>query len=300
MIRQDRLELNERFLKVFQLLQERGDVVMNDRNGKGMGDFAEKILGNRAYGHIVRAFLNKGDRRVIDYHQARAVCREYNVNEAYLVDGIGTPFGFDLPKSLSGPGAPKGNILFTTIAAFAGSGVEATGGQAVEDNLYYAIPGISGSGLVAFPIEGNSMDPLKFHEFDDTVKIMYCFQSWCPGCHSSGFPTLEELQNHFYPQIKQGKLKAWVVQTVFEGAEVNTFDKLLETQRKYDLPLPFGHDEASPYPSVMKDYRTGGTPWYVIIDKNNKVIYNDYHIGVEQAKLLIDHALVFEKSDVSS
>ncbi len=163
MIRQDRLELNERFLKVFQLLQERGDVVMNDRNGKGMGDFAEKILGNRAYGHIVRAFLNKGDRRVIDYHQARAVCREYNVNEAYLVDGIGTPFGFDLPKSLSGPGAPKGNILFTTIAAFAGSGVEATGGQAVEDNLYYAIPGISGSGLVAFPIEGNSMEPQIMH-----------------------------------------------------------------------------------------------------------------------------------------
>lgn len=167
MIRQDRLELNERFIKVFNLLMERGDIVLNDRNGKGMGDLAERILGNRAYGHIVRAFLNPDDRRVIDYHQARLLCAEYGINEAYLVDGIGTPFGFDLPKSLSSPGAPKGNILFTSVAALAGSGVDA-GGSAAEDNQYYAIPGISGSGLVAFPIEGNSMEP-KIKEGDIVI-----------------------------------------------------------------------------------------------------------------------------------
>jgi len=67
MIRDDRIQLNNRFIHVFSLLEERGDIVLNDRNGKGMGDFADKILGNRAYGHIVRAFLNKEDKRVIDY-----------------------------------------------------------------------------------------------------------------------------------------------------------------------------------------------------------------------------------------
>lgn len=168
MIRQDRLELNERFLKVFNLLIERGDIILNDRNGKGMGDLAEKILGNRAYGHIVRAFLNSDDRRVIDYHQARSLCAEYNINEAYLIDGIGSPFGFDLPKSLSSPGAPKGNILFTSVSALAGSGVDSAGGSAPEDNQYYAIPGISGSGLVAFPIEGNSMEP-KINDGDIVI-----------------------------------------------------------------------------------------------------------------------------------
>jgi len=161
------LELNDRFIKVFNMLMDRGDIILNDRNGKGMGDLADKILGNRAYGHIIRAFLNGEDRRVIDYHQARTLCREYGVNEAYLIDGIGSPFGFDLPKSLSNPGAPRGNILFTTVAAFAGSGVDA-GGSAVEDNQYYAIPGISGSGLIAFPIEGNSMEP-KIHEGDIVI-----------------------------------------------------------------------------------------------------------------------------------
>ncbi|MEL7020492.1 MAG: peptidase S24/S26A/S26B, partial [Bacteroidota bacterium] len=94
MIREDRIQLNERFIKVFKLLEERGEIIKNDRRGKGMGDFAEKLLGNRAYGHIVRAFLNPKDKRVIDYRHARTLCELYGVNESYLVDGIGTPFGF--------------------------------------------------------------------------------------------------------------------------------------------------------------------------------------------------------------
>ena len=161
MIREDRIQLNERFINVFNLLQERGDIILNDRSGKGMGDFAEKILGNRAYGHIVRAFLNRDDKRVIDYRHARAICREYGVNESYLVDGIGTPFGFDLPKSSSGGSTShrQGNILFTTVQAFAGSGAD-IGGQSAEDNQYFSVPGIGGSGLVAFPIDGNSMEPI--------------------------------------------------------------------------------------------------------------------------------------------
>ena len=38
MIRNDRIQLNERFIKVFKLLEERGDIVKNDRGGRGMGD----------------------------------------------------------------------------------------------------------------------------------------------------------------------------------------------------------------------------------------------------------------------
>jgi len=165
MIREDRIQLNSRFIEVFKLLQERGEIVLNDRSGKGMGDFAKKILGNRAYGHIVRAYLNTSDKRVIDYHQARAVCREYGVNESYLIDGEGTPFGFDLPKNRQQNAiAPVGgNILFTTVQAFAGSGEEAVGASPAstdEENEYFAIPGMSGNGLVAFSIEGNSMEPV--------------------------------------------------------------------------------------------------------------------------------------------
>ncbi len=162
MIRDDRIQLNDRFIEVFNLLVERGDVVLNDRGGRGIGDFAEKILGNRGYGHIIRAFLNKDDKRVIDYRHARTICNIYGVNEAFLIDGIGTPFGFDLPKpSQDGVPVNTGNILFTTVEAFAGSGeaASAAGSSASEESEFFSLPGVSGNGLVAFPVDGNSMEP---------------------------------------------------------------------------------------------------------------------------------------------
>jgi len=162
MIRNDRRELNDRFIKVFKLLEERGEIIKNDRNGKGMGDFAEKILGNRAYGHIIRAFLNPDDNRCIDYRHARTLCHEYGVNESYMLDGIGAPFGMDLPrpeiKESANEHSYQGNILFTTTEAFAGTTVDQS--FARENLEYFTIPGLSGNGMVAFPINGNSMEPV--------------------------------------------------------------------------------------------------------------------------------------------
>ncbi|MEZ4957131.1 MAG: S24 family peptidase [Saprospiraceae bacterium] len=160
MIGEDRIELNNRFIKVFQMLEDRGIIIKNDRNGKGIGDVAEKILGNKGYGHIIRAFLNDNDKRVVSYSQARVFCREYGINEDYLLDGSGTPFGFDLPRSSSPiSNLNRGNILFTTVEAFAGSTV-GTDSFDTEDTSWFSLPGLQGNGLVAFQINGNSMEPI--------------------------------------------------------------------------------------------------------------------------------------------
>ena len=161
MIKGDRIDLNSRFIQAFKLLEERGAIVKNDRGGKGVGDVADKVLGNKAYGHIIRAFLNADSKRVIDYGQAQSFCRAYDINEAWLLHGIGNPFGFDAPgEALAADrlmsGGP-GNILFTTVRAFAGATL---GADNAEDNTYFSIPGVSGTGLVAFQIDGNSMDPV--------------------------------------------------------------------------------------------------------------------------------------------
>ena len=165
MIKEDRIQLNDRFIQAFKLLEERGAIIKNDRSGKGVGDVADKVLGNKAYGHIIRAFLNGSSKRVIDYGQAQAFCRAFNINEAWMLHGIGNPFGFDAPEdafnasNLAGS-TGEGNILFTTIRAFAGSTL---GAESREDNTYFSIPGVSGTGLVAFQIDGNSMDPVIKH-----------------------------------------------------------------------------------------------------------------------------------------
>jgi len=86
------------------------------------------------------------------------------------------------------------------------------------------------------------------------------------------------------------------IQTTFEGHRTNTKDKLVPTQGKYDLWVPMGHDASKhsktyPVPETMLDYRTGGTPWTVIIDRNGKVAFNNFHIKKEDAIELIDNLI---------
>ena len=82
--------------------------------------------------------------------------------------------------------------------------------------------------------DGNEREPLGLAELGPGHKILYCFQHWCPGCHSSGFPTLVRLTK----ALAGRGFGFAVVQTVFEGAEVNTVSRLRETQLRYDLRVP--------------------------------------------------------------
>ena len=162
MITEDRILLNDRFRVVFALLEERGVIVKNDRSGRGMGDFADKILGKRAYGHIIRAYLNPDDKRVISYSQARTLCREFGISEAYMLDGVGSPFDTEpaIPEGVLEAMNAPGRIRFTTFDAFAGYATDAGAVATEADSEYFNLPGLDGEGMVAFPINGNSMDPI--------------------------------------------------------------------------------------------------------------------------------------------
>lgn len=164
MIKQDRRELNERFVRVFNMLVEQGKIIKNDRSGRGIGDVAEKILGNKAYGHIVRAYLDPDNKRVIDYGQAREFCKTYNVNEDYILAGVGTPFvnetHFDMLKAYGLDLTGSGNIMLTNEQALATPSFAVSDSFHQEENTFFSIPGVAGGNLVAFPVVGNSMDPI--------------------------------------------------------------------------------------------------------------------------------------------
>jgi thiol-disulfide isomerase/thioredoxin len=125
---------------------------------------------------------------------------------------------------------------------------------------------------------GDAMEkPLQLADLGDGYKIIYCFQHWCPGCHSRGFPTLKYLHDN----LKDKGFSFAVIQTVFEGAEVNTFDKLRVNQEQYSLKIPFGHDvpvQGERHSSFMEDYASGGTPWFTVIDPQGDVVYADFQI----------------------
>ena len=79
------------------------------------------------------------------------------------------------------------------------------------------------------------------------------------------------------------------IQTVFEGFSINTFRRAEEVGRRYDLDIPIGQSgENQNRSQVMSDYRTGGTPWTIIIDKQGVVRYNDFHIEPRHAIKMID------------
>ena len=131
---------------------------------------------------------------------------------------------------------------------------------------------------------GNEMKSLQLGDHKGKFKVLYGFQSWCPGCHSRGLPALQKMIDALedYDQVV-----FFAIQTVFEGFEANTMEKLLETQNKYELKIPFGHDigndSTGNRSSTMYHYRTGGTPWFIFIDQNDTVVFNDFHLNVDKA-----------------
>lgn len=85
------------------------------------------------------------------------------------------------------------------------------------------------------------------------------------------------------------------IQTVFEGYRINTEDKLRKNQLKYELKIPMAHaagnHQTHDIPEIMRNYRSGGTPWTVIIDPSGRVVYNNFHVDVKPAVALIETLL---------
>lgn len=113
--------------------------------------------------------------------------------------------------------------------------------------------------------------------------FLKCFQNWCPGCHSSGFPTLKAFSDRFHdhPEVAIAG-----IQTVFEGYRSNTQDAVRELQLRYELPITMGHDpgdqETHAVPSTMRNYRTGGTPWLILINPAGQVVFNGFHVDSDK------------------
>ena len=129
--------------------------------------------------------------------------------------------------------------------------------------------------------------PVRLADLGDGYKIIFCFQHWCPGCHSRGFPTLRYLHD----RLKDKGFGFAAIQTVFEGAETNTFDKLRVNQERYGLRIPFGQDlppQGEAYPTFMADYRSDGTPWFTIIDPEGNMVFADFRLDPHRFLAALD------------
>jgi len=84
----------------------------------------------------------------------------------------------------------------------------------------YGIEGAAAPELkIDYWIDANG-DPADFSITASRGKWIFlkCFQNWCPGCHSSGFPTLQKFSTEF---ASHPKVAIAGIQTVFEGFTSN-------------------------------------------------------------------------------
>lgn len=130
---------------------------------------------------------------------------------------------------------------------------------------------------------GNTTNPIKLADLKGTFKVIYCFQSWCPGCHKKGLPDLKKMVDAL-----QGNknINFMAIQTVFEGHKENHIDKIKEVQQQYGLEIPFGHDagiDGKSISTTMKTYQTGGTPWFIFINKKDHIVFSDFHLNPDAA-----------------
>ncbi|MEM7403639.1 MAG: TlpA disulfide reductase family protein [Pseudomonadota bacterium] len=149
-------------------------------------------------------------------------------------------------------------------------------------------PGIQGHMAPALKIDwwiDAQGKPTSFDLMAERGKWVYLkfWQSWCPGCHRHGLPSLEKFVRVFKDEPR---VAAAGVQTVFEGFRTNTRDEVRKTQLQYNLAIPMGHDAGNPdgdhLPHTMRSYRSGGTPWVVIVRPDGRVVYNGFNINVDK------------------
>ncbi len=132
--------------------------------------------------------------------------------------------------------------------------------------------------------DGKVTEPVHLSDYKGKFVVIYNFQAWCPGCHSKGLPALKRMSD----ELKDNPNVAFMaIQTVFEGASSNTYDRMLEIKEQYDITVPFGHDpdddeSTRNISSTMNNYRSGGTPWYILVDQNGYVVFNDFHLDVDK------------------
>ena len=154
-------------------------------------------------------------------------------------------------------------------------------------------PGILGQKAPSWSVDNwfnleEGAETVDVSDFRGKVVYLFFFQHRCPACHKHGFPTLKAVSERF---SDTDDVVFVAIQTTWHGVSADTADKALPTVQKYGLDIPVGHAGAAVKGDslgIMDAYRTPGTPWTVIIDRNGVVQFDFWGIDVADAINLVD------------
>jgi hypothetical protein len=151
----ERDQLNNRFIAVYKQLEEDGIIKNNSR--KNSDSFSKKQIAQTLWGKDYVSMLCDylSGKRTIKYEEASIFAKMFNINKAYLIDGIGQPFGDNHSPDTGAVPQTRNKILYAPVEAFASSANDA---QFQGESEFFQIPGLQGD-FIAFAVRGNSMQP---------------------------------------------------------------------------------------------------------------------------------------------
>ncbi|MCK5378357.1 MAG: TlpA family protein disulfide reductase [Acidobacteria bacterium] len=156
-----------------------------------------------------------------------------------------------------------------------------------------AEPGIRGQKAPSWTVDNwfnleAGTEKIDISDYRGKVVYLFFFQHRCPACHKHGFPTLKAVSERF---SDADDVVFVAIQTTWHGVSSDTADKALPTVQKYGLDIPVGHAGAAVKGDslgIMDAYRTPGTPWAVIVDREGTVQFDFWGIDVADAVNLVD------------
>lgn len=156
------------------------------------------------------------------------------------------------------------------------------------------LKGIEGSKAPALGVQTwinlpEGKERLTLFDFPNKVVVIFLFQSTCEASKKREFPMLQQLVKEF-----QGieDVVFLAIQTPFQDYTSNSEFMLKPMAEEFDLDIPFGHlAKTKGAYSINVAYETGGTPWWVVINKEGVVEFNGFtmnaEVGAENIRKLI-------------
>ncbi len=136
---------------------------------------------------------------------------------------------------------------------------------------------------------------LEINEFAGKFVVMLFFQSTCEASMKRAFPTMKKLVEKFG---SEDGVEFLAIQTPFEDFTDNTMSKLEGIAEEFNLDIPFGHlAKTKGFYSLNDAYDTGGTPWWVVVNREGTVEYNGHYLNPEETEKNLENLLAGKPID---
>ncbi|WP_421797497.1 TlpA family protein disulfide reductase [Haliscomenobacter sp.] len=123
-------------------------------------------------------------------------------------------------------------------------------------------------------------EPPQKEAFLGKPLLILFFSLGCPGCLGRAIPYANRIVYELGDQIQ-----VLGIHTNFESLDIST-EKFAKAQEEFAIRFPFFKDKN--YDTTFLNYGAGGTPHWILVDKDNVVVYSIFGSDPNNALLRLE------------